>query len=58
MKLAGAYIDEKQHAALTQLARDNHRTLADQLRFIFDRALSGDLKTPTKPAPQKRASKA
>lgn len=43
MKLAGAYIPDAKHAALKELARRNHRTLADHLRMLYDRALAGDL---------------
>jgi hypothetical protein len=46
MKLAGAYIPEDKHAALRALAKKNHRTLADQLRHMFDEALSGRLTVP------------
>lgn len=44
MKLAGAYIPDEKHEALRQLAKQNHRTLADQCRHIFDLALAGKLK--------------
>lgn len=43
MKLAGAYIDENKHAALTQQAKANFRTLADHIRYIYDQALNGKL---------------
>lgn len=60
-KLAGAYIPEKTYESLKRLARKEHRTLADQCRHLFDRALSGDLSVPAakaaKPQPAKGGSR-
>lgn len=52
MKLAGAYIQDQKYADLKQLAKDNHRTLADQCRYIFDQAIAGRIKP--KPYPKKK----
>ena len=59
MKLAGAYIEESKYAALAALARRNHRTLADQCRCLYDRALEGDLvpQPPVKMPAKRRAKK-
>jgi hypothetical protein len=48
MKLAGAYINEEKYARLVALAASNNRTLAGQCRHLFDRALSGELKVPSR----------
>jgi hypothetical protein len=56
MKLAGAYIPEDKHAALRALAKKNHRTLADQLRHMFDEALNGRLRVPSA-TPQKKGGR-
>jgi len=38
-KLAGAYVPEEKYEALKELARRNHRSLADQIRCLIDQAL-------------------
>lgn len=46
MKLAGAYISDDTYNKLVALAQRNHRSLANQCRHIYARALRGDLAVP------------
>ena len=47
MKLAGAYIDDETYGRLVTLAAANNRTLANECRHLFDRALKGELAATT-----------
>jgi hypothetical protein len=56
LKLAGAYINEDTYKSLVALAHLNNRSLAGQIRVIYDAALRDPASTPNAPTVKKEAA--